>query len=55
MAMTGSDIVSAELTLVRAELGWTPVHSSLDEIVATALAWRRDPKYGRFSQNNVRA
>ena len=47
--------VVADPSLARAELGWTPVHSSLDEIVATALAWRRDPKYGRFSQNNVRA
>ena len=47
--------VVADPYLARAELGWTPVHSSLDEIVATALAWRRDPKYGRFSQNNVRA
>jgi len=47
--------VVADPALARAELGWTPRHSSLDEIVATALAWRRDPKYGRFSENNVRA
>jgi UDP-glucose 4-epimerase len=26
---------------IRAELGWTPRHDSLDEIVATALAWER--------------
>ena len=47
--------VVADPTLGRAELGWAAKHSSLDEIVATALAWRRDPKYGRFSENNVRA
>jgi len=47
--------VVADPSKARAELGWTPLQSTLDEIVATALAWRRDPKYGRFSQNNVRA
>jgi UDP-glucose-4-epimerase GalE len=28
-------------------LGWTPSHSSLDEIVRTAAAWHRAPAYGR--------
>jgi UDP-glucose 4-epimerase/UDP-arabinose 4-epimerase len=27
-------------------LGWTAEHSTIDEIVASAAAWRRDPKYG---------
>ncbi|THD60853.1 UDP-glucose 4-epimerase GalE [Phenylobacterium sp.] len=27
-------------------LGWTPRHSSLDEIVADALRWERSPAYG---------
>jgi UDP-glucose-4-epimerase GalE len=27
-------------------LGWTPQHSSLDEIVADALRWERNPSYG---------
>ena len=47
--------IVADPTLARAELGWAPRHSSLDQIVATALAWRRNPKYGRFSQNGVPA
>ena len=47
--------VVADPALALAELGWSPRQSSLDEIVATALAWRRDPKYGRFSPNSVRA
>jgi UDP-glucose 4-epimerase/UDP-arabinose 4-epimerase len=47
--------VVADPSRARDELGWTPRHSSLDEIVATAVAWRRDPKYGRFSENNIRA
>jgi UDP-arabinose 4-epimerase len=29
----------ADSTAARAELGWTPRHSSLDEIVSTAYAW----------------
>jgi UDP-glucose-4-epimerase GalE len=32
----------------KAELGWTPRHSDLGEIVATAVAWRKDPRFGRF-------
>lgn len=47
--------IVADPGLARAELGWTPRHSSLGEIVASALAWRQDPKYGRFSSNTVRA
>jgi UDP-glucose 4-epimerase/UDP-arabinose 4-epimerase len=30
----------------RALLGWTPRHSSLDEIAADALRWERSPAYG---------
>ena len=41
--------VVADPSKALSELDWRPVHSGLDEIVATALAWRRDPKYGRFS------
>jgi UDP-arabinose 4-epimerase len=35
----------ANCTKARRELDWAPVHSSLDEIVATALAWHRSPMY----------
>jgi UDP-glucose 4-epimerase len=41
--------VVADPSRALAELGWRPEHSSLDEIVASALAWRREPKYWRFS------
>jgi UDP-glucose 4-epimerase/UDP-arabinose 4-epimerase len=41
--------VVADPSRALAELDWRPQHSSLDEIVASALAWRREPKYGRFS------
>ncbi len=30
-----------------AMLGWKPQHSSLEEIVRTAVAWHRSPAYGR--------
>ena len=30
----------------KALLGWTPSHSSLDEIAADALRWERSPAYG---------
>jgi len=30
----------------RERLGWTPEFTSLDEIVATAVAWRRQPQFG---------
>lgn len=30
----------------KALLGWTPSHSSLEEIVADALRWERNPAYG---------
>lgn len=47
--------VVADPALARAELGWSPTRSSLDELVATALAWRRAPRYGHFSSEPVRA
>ena len=31
---------------IRAETGWAPRHASLDDIVATALAWRKDRPQG---------
>ena len=31
---------------IRAETGWTPRHAELDDIVATALAWRQDRPKG---------
>jgi UDP-glucose 4-epimerase/UDP-arabinose 4-epimerase len=36
----------ADPTRARELLGWTPKHSSLDEIVADALRWERNPRYG---------
>jgi UDP-glucose 4-epimerase/UDP-arabinose 4-epimerase len=36
----------ADASRARARLGWTPVRSSLDEIVADALRWERNPRYG---------
>jgi UDP-glucose 4-epimerase/UDP-arabinose 4-epimerase len=36
----------ADPARARALLGWTPQHSSLDEIVADALRWARHPRYG---------
>ena len=29
----------------RAELGWSPVHASLDEIIGTAWRWHQSPRY----------
>jgi len=31
---------------LRRETGWTPRFSELDDIVATALAWRRSHRHG---------
>jgi UDP-glucose 4-epimerase/UDP-arabinose 4-epimerase len=36
----------ADPARARARLGWTPAHSSLDEIVADALRWEQAPAYG---------
>jgi UDP-glucose 4-epimerase/UDP-arabinose 4-epimerase len=36
----------ADPARAQALLGWTPHHSSLDEIVAGALRWARAPRYG---------
>lgn len=36
----------ADPGLARSLLGWRPKHSSLDEIVADALRWERNPCYG---------
>jgi UDP-glucose 4-epimerase len=41
--------VVADPSRARKELGWTPARSDLRDIVASAIAWRRNPKYGRFS------
>jgi UDP-glucose 4-epimerase/UDP-arabinose 4-epimerase len=37
----------ADCRRAMAELGWTPSHSSLDEIVGSAVTWHRSPAYGR--------
>jgi len=37
----------ADCRRAKAELGWRPEHSSLDEIVGDAVAWHRAPAYGR--------
>ncbi len=29
------------------KLGWRPAHSALEEVVSSAVAWRRSPAYGR--------
>ena len=34
------DALLADSTLIRAELGWIPRHSTIDEMIATAWAWR---------------
>jgi UDP-glucose 4-epimerase len=41
--------VVADPSRAKAELGWTPRRSSLTQIVGSAIAWRRNPMYGRFS------
>ncbi|HUO11749.1 MAG TPA: UDP-glucose 4-epimerase GalE [Caulobacteraceae bacterium] len=41
--------VVADPSRARDELGWTPTRSDLPSIVTGAIAWRRSPKYGRFS------
>jgi len=41
--------IVADPSRAQTELGWTARHSSLSEIVASAIAWRKDPKYGRFA------
>ncbi len=39
-------VLVAAPDLIRRELGWTPRHTDLDEIVATAWAWRRAHPHG---------
>lgn len=39
----------------RAHLGWTPAWTDLGEIVATAAAWRREPRFGARLLASVRA
>lgn len=39
-------VLVASSARIRAETGWTPRHAGLDEIVATALAWRKDRPRG---------
>lgn len=41
--------VVADPSLANAELGWR-AERGLDEIVASAIAWRRAPRYGRFPE-----
>ena len=36
----------ADASRAQSLLGWTPLHSSLDEIVWDALRWERNPAYG---------
>ena len=36
----------ADCRLARARLGWSPAVTSLDDIVASAVAWRRRPRFG---------
>jgi UDP-glucose 4-epimerase len=36
----------ADPSRARELLGWTAQHSSLDDIVADALRWERNPRYG---------
>jgi UDP-glucose-4-epimerase GalE len=40
----------ADARRARDLLGWTPRHSSLEEIVRDALRWERDPHYGAGSR-----
>jgi UDP-glucose 4-epimerase len=35
----------ADATRARRALGWQPRHSAMDQIVASALAWHRQPRY----------
>ena len=39
--------VAAEGSVTRAaeRLGWTPAHSTLDEMISTAWAWHQRPGY----------
>ena len=35
----------ADSTRARTELGWSPRHGDIDDIVETAWRWHRDPAY----------
>ncbi len=39
-------VLVADPRRARDRLGWRPAHTDLDEIVATAVAWRRNPQFG---------
>lgn len=39
-------VLVADPGRARERLGWRPIHTDLDEIVATAVAWRRNPRFG---------
>jgi UDP-glucose-4-epimerase GalE len=39
-------VLVADPGRARERLGWRPTYASLDEIVATAVAWRRNPRFG---------
>lgn len=43
-------VLVADPGQARQRLGWAPRHERLDEIVATAVRWRKDPRYGDFSR-----
>jgi len=36
----------ADPTLARERLGWRPEHTDLEDIVRSAVAWRRNPRFG---------
>lgn len=46
-------ILVADPTLARAVLDWQPAHQTIDDIVATALAWRLDPRFGPASTTSA--
>jgi len=36
-------------------LGWSPAHTQIDEIIRTAVAWRRRPAFGERLLSSARA
>jgi UDP-glucose-4-epimerase GalE len=43
-------VLVANSSRLQAQLGWRPKHTDLVEIVRTAANWRRNPRYGRWSE-----
>jgi UDP-glucose-4-epimerase GalE len=46
-------VLVADPSRARAVLNWRPAHQTIDDIVATALAWRLNPRFGPASTTSA--